>query len=69
MNERNKLERNNSPRALLAIIKLQKWNTNTVKPGMSNHPGEYPKVVALRLWLLFVMRVMSQSYAHSIFIC
>ena len=46
-------------------------NGDTVEPVKSNHPGENAKVVALQRWLLFagsVMRAMSQSYVHSIYV-
>ena len=33
----------------------------TVEPAKSNHPGEIPKVVALRRWLLFAGSVVGQN--------
>ena len=43
-----------------------------VKAEKSNHPGENLKMVALCRWLYFtesLLRVMSQSYVHSILRC
>ena len=40
---------------------VRSYFVHTVEPAKSNHPGEIPKVVALRRWLLFAGSVVGQK--------